>query len=424
MDIRKVAVAQINPAPYNPRVDLRPGDTEYEKLKSSIVSFGYVEPLVWNERTKTLVSGHQRLKILLEQGMSEVEVSVVDLPEDKEKALNIALNKIRGDWDDGKLAALLDDLQKLPDFNVGMSGFDLTEISELFDSQQKLRNDDEFDAEAVIGSIKEPVTQAGDLIILGKHRILCGDSSNPDDLKRLFGDEKACIAHTDPPYNVNYYGGNRPNPEARPKRSKNWERIYSDNMTQADYEVWIKKVLTNMSSYLSKGAPVYIWNGHRQFGPMHQILDGLGFNVAAVITWAKPNFAISYADYNQQTEFCLYGWQKDQGPHKWYGPTNESTLWEINRDLSKNYQHPTQKPIALAQRALKNSSVRDEIVLDLFLGSGSTLIGAESVNRRCYGIEIDPKYCDVVVRRYISFVGIDNVNADLKSKYMKGVGNE
>jgi len=424
MRIQKVAVSEINPAPYNPREDLRPGDPEYEKLKSSMVSFGYVEPLVWNERTKTLVSGHQRLKILIEQRVSEVEVSVVDLPEDKEKALNIALNKIRGDWDEEKLAELLAGLQKLPDFDVAMTGFDLTEISGLFDRQQKLRDDDGFDSQAVIDSIQEPVTKKGDLIVLGKHRVLCGDSSNPDDLKLLFGDEHASIVHTDPPFNVNYNGGARPNPETRPKKSKKWERIYSDNMTQSDYEAWIKKVLTNMSHYLCNGAPCYIWNGHRQFGPMHQILDSLGFNVAAVITWAKPSFAISYADYNQQTEFCLYGWQKDQGAHKWYGPTNESTLWEINRDLTKNYQHPTQKPIALAQRALNNSSLRDDIVLDLFLGSGSTLIGAESMDRRCYGIEIDAKYCDAIVRRYISFVGIDNVSDEIKSNYMKGAGNE
>lgn len=420
MQIRKVAVSDINPAPYNPRIDLKPGDTEYEKLKSSIQTFGYVEPLVWNKRTKTLVSGHQRFKVLKEQGAQEIEVSVVNLSENKEKALNIALNKIQGRWDEEKLAELLESLQSIPDFDIGITGFETPEISELLDSQKEAIDDDDFDFDAAVESIEEPLTKRGDLIELGEHRILCGDSSSGDDLKLLLGDAKVQLLNTDPPYNVDYYGGNRPHNRARPKKTRQWERIYSDNMTQEKYEEWLKKIFSNVSGYLDEGAAIYVWNGHRQFGPMHYMLTELGFHVATVITWSKPHFAIGYADYNQQTEFCLYGWKNENGAHKWYGPTNESTLWEIKRDLTKNYQHPTQKPVAIPARAIKNSSVRDDIVLDLFLGSGSTLIGAETMGRKCYGIEIDPKYCDAIVQRYIAFAGQKSVTAEVLKKYAGG----
>lgn len=161
-----------------------------------------------------------------------------------------------------------------------------------------------------------------------------------------------------------------------------------------------------------------MWNGHKQFHAMYQILTGLGFHISCVITWAKPNFAIGYGDYNQQTEFCLYGWREGV-PHRWYGPTNETTLWESKRDPASQLCHPTQKPVALAQRAIRNSTLRDEVVLDLFAGSGSTLISAESLGRRCYCVEIDPRYCDVIVRRYIAFVGKDQASQEIRAHYVK-----
>lgn len=417
MKIKTIAISAINPAPYNPRVDLKPGDSEYEKLKKSLDNFGYVEPLVWNERTGTLISGHQRLKILQTQGLTEVEVSIVDLSPDKEKALNIALNKITGLWDNDKLAELLIDLQKLPDFDVGLTGFDNMEISSLLDNFDTNNNDDSFDFDATINSITTPITQVGDIVTLGRHKIICGDSSDPKVIAALLVDKKIQLLHTDPPYNVNYYGGNRPTADFRPKKHKVWEQIYNDDLSQVEYEDWLKTIISNVVNYMDLGAAFYIWNGHKQFGPMHKMLEELDCSISCVITWAKPNFAIGYGDYNQQTEFCLYGWKQDNGAHKWYGANNESTLWSINRDLTKNYLHPTQKPLAIPERAIKNSSVRDDLVIDLFLGSGSTLIAAEALGRVCYGVELDQKYCDGIVRRYINFVGIDNISEELRAKY-------
>jgi hypothetical protein len=157
-----------------------------------------------------------------------------------------------------------------------------------------------------------PITQPGELIELGPHRLLCGDSAKTEDLQRLLeGIHDVDLVFTDPPYNVAYYGGNRPTPRSRPKPSRQWKRIYHDNLSQEDYEAWLNPILQNMLSALAPGAPFYLWNGHRQFGPMHAMLTAAGAHISCVITWAKECFAIGYGDFNQQTEFCLYGWNAD-----------------------------------------------------------------------------------------------------------------
>ena len=423
MEVRRISISKISPALYNPRQDLGPGDPAYEKLRRSIDQFGLVEPLVWNKRSSNLVGGHQRYKILLERGVKTLDVVVVDLPPEKERALNVALNAIEGSWDQPKLAELLEGLTRLPDFDPTLTGFDLPEINALIAEalHADLEGKEEtFDTDAALDTEHPPVTQPGELIQLGRHRVLCGDSSAPGSLKALVGDERVDLLFTDPPYNVDYYGGNRPTPEkARPKRSRHWARIYSDNLDQKQYVEWLAAVLRSVCHFLVPGAAFYIWNGHRQFGPMHVMLEELGLKVSCVITWAKNTFAIGYGDYNQQTEFCLYGWlpHKNKGSHHWFGPTNESTLWEVKRDPTKSYQHPTQKPLELAERAMRNSTRPGQLILDTFLGSGSTLIAAERTGRRCYGVEIDPHYVDVVTRRYIAFVGADAVEPQLAQRY-------
>lgn len=405
MNIQNVSIDKINPAAYNPRVDLQPGDKDYEKLKKSIDTFGYVEPLVWNSRTGNLVGGHQRLKVLIEQGSTEVEVSVVDLDLVKEKALNLALNKIQGDWDRDKLGHLLEELTKLDGFDMGTTGFDPGEISQALDWLVEDEEDNpEFDENAVA------ITVTGDLIELGPHRILCGDSTKKDDIDRLLAGNKVGLLFTDPPYNVNY-GGDKAG------SGDNWEKIANDNMPQDEYEKWLKQVLTNAIAVLDEGAAVYIWNGSRQFGPMYEMLLDLKMRVSAVITWAKEAFALGWSDYKQQTEFCLYGWKEKGGTHKWYGQENESTLWKVNRDSTLKYIHPTQKPIAVATRGIRNSSKRGDIVLDLFLGSGTTLIAAGILQRRCYGIEMDPRYCDAIIKRYVQRFGRERVSEAILKKY-------
>lgn len=427
MHIESLPIDQLLPASYNPRLDLQPGNPDYDKLQRSLEEFGVVEPLVWNRRTGHLVGGHQRLKILQARGERFVDVSVVELAPQRERALNVALNKIAGDWDERKLADLLTGLSEIPDFDVGLTGFDAGEITNLLDRLADLDREDEFDLADALDAFEgqSPVTQPGEVIALGAHRLMCGDSTDAEHVLRLMDGAQADLIFTDPPYNVDYLGGQRPAPhKARPKRSRQWRRIYMDDLTQEDYEAWLGQVMDRVFTVMAPGAAFYIWNGHRQFGPMHAMLSHGGAHVSCVIVWAKESFAIGYGDYSQQTEFCLYGWRQhkkgDSVAHRWYGPTNESTLWRIHRDRTRDYRHPTQKPLALAERAIHNSSRRGDVILDLFLGSGSTLIAADRLGRRCRGMEIDPRYCDAIVRRYLQHVGVDNADRALVERY--GVG--
>lgn len=317
-----------------------------------------------------------------------------------------------------KLSVLVDELTKIPDFNIESIGFSPSEISQLFDRYLEPKDADDFDFEGALNSIKEPVTKKGDLIELGSHRILCDDSSNPENLKLLLADQQVSLLNTDFPYNVDYYGGNRPHAKGRPKKSRQWERIYSDNMQQDEYEAWMRKVLEGVKAHLKPGVAIYIWQGHRQIPPTYQILLELGFHISSIVCWLKESAAISYGDYSFRTEHALYGWLEGAS-HYFAGKPGECNVWEVKRDLTKNYQHPTQKPVELAQRAISNSSQRKDIVLDTFLGSGSSLIAAESLDRYCYGLEIDSRYCDVIVKRYIAYVGKDKVPSDLVKRYMK-----
>jgi ParB-like chromosome segregation protein Spo0J len=232
MHIESIPIERINPAAYNPRIDLQPGDPDYDRLQRSMDEFGFVEPLVWNRRTGNLVGGHQRLKILAAQGAGRVDVSVVDLPPEREQALNVALNKIGGDWDERKLADLLTGLAEIPDFDVSLTGFDSTEITHLLDKLEALGDEDDFDLGDALEAAesKPPVTAPGELLELGRHRLLCGDAAKSEDVERLLEGARADLVFTDPPYNVNYYGGNRPTPRARPKPARSWARIYMDDL--------------------------------------------------------------------------------------------------------------------------------------------------------------------------------------------------
>lgn len=418
--IQKIPVSKIIPNPNNPRITLTPKDPEYRQIKKSLKVHGYVQPLIWNERSGYLVSGHQRFSVMLAEGVQEIEVVVVNLDTQQERNLMVALNKITGRWNNERLAAMLNEVTKIPNFDYESIGFTMPEISQILDRYGEQKDADDFDFDATLESIKDPITRKGDVIVLGPHRILCGDSSNQEDIKTLMGNEKADILDSDFPYNVNYGGGNEPNPNTRPKKSRKWPQIYSDNMPQVEYEEFMKTVLTLIKQHLKPGAAIYIWQGLRQFPPMYQMLFDLDFHISCFLCWLKESAAITYADYCYRTEQCLYGWLKG-APHYWAGKPGESNVWEVKRDPTKSYLHPTQKPVQLAQRALQNSSKIGDIVLDTFLGSGSVLIGAESTGRRCFGLELSEMYCDVIVRRYIAYVGKDRVSQEILSKYCKEV---
>jgi len=423
MRIETINLNDFTDHPDNPRVEYQEGDPPFEAVSKSIDEYDFLQPLIVNIRTKRIIAGHLRRRVLKAKGIDTVEAVIVDFDEVKERSAVIAFNKISGSWDFAKLASVLDELSKVPSFDVGLTGFETSEISQLLDRYAEPKDADGFDFKAAVDSIQEPITKRGDLIELGPHRVLCGDSSNPEDFKKLMGDEKADLLDCDFPYNVSYMQkNNHPSINTRPKKSRKWPQIYSDNMPQPEYETWMKKVLTITKQYLKPGAAIYIWQGLRQFPPMYQILLDLDFHISCFLVWLKESAAITYADYCYRTEQCLYGWLNG-APHYWAGKPGESNVFEVRRDTTKNYIHPTQKPVELAVRAIQNSSKRDGIILDTFLGSAPVLIACENLGRRCYGLELDPRYCDAIVRRYIAFVGIDKVSEKIRKKYLQEVTN-
>ena len=238
MIIERKNTADLLPAEYNPRKDLQPGDAEYEKLKRSIEQFGYVEPVIWNSKTGRVVGGHQRLKVLQDMGITEVECVVVEMDEDKEKALNIALNKISGEWDKDKLALLITDLQAT-DFDVSLTGFEAEELSDLFaETGKKEGKDDKFDLNAALEQAS--FVQRGDMWYVGRHRLYCADATNPDDVSTLMDGKRANLVLTDPPYGVSF-------------KSSTGLTIKNDSIKDEEFYDFLVKAFTNMANSLEPG---------------------------------------------------------------------------------------------------------------------------------------------------------------------------
>lgn len=387
MVIERKHTADLIPADYNPRKDLKPGDAEYEKLKRSIEQFGYVEPVIWNKTTGFVVGGHQRLKVLLDMGITEVECVVVEMDAEKEKALNIALNKISGEWDKDKLVLLIADLQGA-DFDVSLTGFEPAEIDSLFkDAQQSKVKDDDFDVEA---ELKAPViTKAGDVWTLGRHRLVCGDSTKVETFALLMGDRKANLVVTDPPYNVNYEGSAG--------------KIKNDNMADDAFYQFLLAAFQNTEAAMADDASIYVFHADTEGLNFRRAFADAGFRLSGTCIWKKQSLVLGRSPYQWQHEPILFGWKK-KGKHQWYTGRKESTIWEFDKP-KKNGDHPTMKPIPLLAYPIMNSSMSNTLVLDPFGGSGSTLIACEQTDRSCCTIELDEKFCDVIVKRYIEQVG-------------------
>lgn len=410
MVIERKHTADLIPADYNPRKDLKPGDAEYEKLKRSIEQFGYVEPVIWNKTTGFVVGGHQRLKVLLDMGITEVECVVVEMDAEKEKALNIALNKISGEWDKDKLALLISDLQGA-DFDVSLTGFEPAEIDSLFkDAQQSKVKDDDFDVEA---ELKEPpFTKTGDVWTLGRHRLVCGDSTKAETFALLMGDRKANLVITDPPYNVNYEGSAG--------------KIQNDNMADDAFYQFLLAAFQNTEAVMADDASIYVFHADTEGLNFRRAFADAGFRLSGTCIWKKQSLVLGRSPYQWQHEPILFGWKK-KGKHQWYTGRKESTIWEFDKP-KKNGDHPTMKPIPLLAYPIMNSSMSSTLVLDPFGGSGSTLIACEQTDRSCCMIELDEKFCDVVVKRYIEQVGsADGVSVQrdgLSYRYDELMGEE
>ncbi len=425
MQIEKRAVADLKAAEYNPRKDLKPGDAEYEKLKRSIQEFGYVEPVIWNKRTGVVVGGHQRLKVMKDLGYTEVDCVVVDLDEAKEKALNIALNKISGEWDNDLLASLLKDLDG-SGYDITLTGFDLAEAQELFGSgSMENVHEDDFDAESALDAVTEPKTKTGDLWILGQHRLLCGDCTQNEDVSKVLDGQIADIMVTDPPYNVDYGSAVRGKHESQ---SRQGSVIANDNLSDDEFYQFLLAFYKAAEKGLKKGAAVYVFHSTKETVNFTKAMENAGLKCAQTLVWYKNHFTLGRQDYQWIHEPILYGWKEGAGHYF----IDDRSLPTVNEELrlnlrkmskvelvelvekildlpstvikdnkpSKSPDHPTMKPITLCAKLIYNSSHEGDTVYEPFGGSGSTLIASEQLNRKCCAIELEPKYCDVIVRRY------------------------
>ena len=392
MQWKTLSVDELRPAAYNPRKKLKAGDKEYEKIKNSILEFGYVEPIIVNY-DMTVIGGHQRLTVLKDLGYTEVQCVEVHIEdENKVKALNIALNKITGAWNEQLLADLIVDLQTA-NFNTDFTGFEAPEIEQLFSKvHNKDIKEDNFDVEAELQ--KPTMSQAGDVWILGRHRLVCGDSTLPETYTKLMDGKRANLVLTDPPYNVDV--------------EETAGKIKNDNMSDEDFYKFLFAMFVNVEQNMERDASIYVFHADSKGLTFRQAFHDAGFYLSGCCIWKKNALVLGRSPYQWQHEPCLFGW-KVGGKHQWYSDRKQTTIWEYDRPKSSK-EHPTMKPVALMAYPIQNSCMSNCIVLDPFLGSGSTLIACEETNRICYGIELDEKFVDVIVRRYIEYVdGSDGV---------------
>lgn len=387
MEWKTLSVDALRPAAYNPRKKLKAGDKEYEKIKNSILEFGYVEPIIVNY-DMTVIGGHQRLTVLKDLGYTGVQCVVVHIEDEhKVKALNIALNKITGAWNEQLLADLLVDLQSV-DFNTDLTGFEAPEIEQLFSKvHNKDIKEDDFDVEEELKN--PPISQKGDIWLLGRHRVICGDSTLPEIYTKLMEGRRANLVLTDPPYNVNV--------------EETAGKIQNDNMPDEDFYKFLFAAFVNMEQNMENDASIYVFHADSKGLIFRQAFHDAGFYLSGCCIWKKNALVLGRSPYQWQHEPCLFGW-KVGGKHQWYSDRKQTTIWEYDRPKSSK-DHPTMKPVALMAYPIQNSCMSNCIVLDPFLGSGSTLIACEETGRICYGVELDEKFCDVIVKRYLEKAG-------------------
>lgn len=385
-DMKLVPIQELVPYVNNARTH---SPAQITKLRSSLREFGFVNPIIV-DRDYSVIAGHGRLIAAKEEGFSEVPCVFVDyLTEAQKKAYIIADNRYAEDagWDEELLRLEIESLQGM-EFNVELLGFEPAELNKLMTNDDDIQEDD-FDVDAELQ--KPALTQTGDVWLLGKHRLVCGDSTKPETYKGLMDGKKANLVVTDPPYNVNYEGSAG--------------KIKNDNMGNEAFYTFLFDAFTSMEEVMAQDASIYVFHADTEGLNFRKAFDDAGFYLSGTCIWKKQSLVLGRSPYQWQHEPILFGWKK-KGKHMWYSDRKQSTIWEYDKP-KKNGDHPTMKPIALIANPITNSSMTGCIVLDPFGGSGSTLIACEQTDRICHTIELDEKFCDVIVKRFIEQVGSD-----------------
>ena len=357
------------------------------KLRASLREFGFINPVII-DRDFNVIAGHGRILAAKEEGIKEVPCVFADhLTEAQKKAYIIADNRMAMDagWDEELLRVEIESLQGM-DFDPLLTGFDEKELAALFDDGIEAKEDD-FDVDAELE--KPCFSRLGDVWTLGRHRLVCGDSTKPETYTMLMGETKANLVITDPPYNVNYEGSAG--------------KIKNDNMAGEKFYEFLLAAFKNMESVMATDASIYVFHADTEGLNFRRAFADAGFYLSGCCLWKKQSLVLGRSPYQWQHEPVLYGWKKN-GKHQWYTGRKETTIWEFDKP-KKNGDHPTMKPIPLLAYPIGNSSMANSVVLDPFGGSGSTLIACEQTDRICRTIELDEKFCDVIVNRYIEQVG-------------------
>ena len=396
MTIEEVDIDLLRPDPANPR---RISDEQLEALTRSLKEYGFVQPVLARREDNVVIGGHQRLLAARRLGYKTVPVTFLDLTPEQARLLNLSLNKISGEWDNELLARMLADLKPVEDIDLSLTGFSEDELLKLLkslDLRDKKDRIESFDLDAALEAARAaPRAQQGEIWLLGDNRLMCGDSTNGEDVGRLLDGKKAAMCFTDPPYGVSLgdHGGQQ--------RGQRRRRIQNDSLPPEQWETfvrgWARSLLANVDGSL------YVCMSTKEWPLVSRVLDEEGAHWSDTIIWAKDRFVLGRADYQRQYEPIWFGWREGVS-HHWCGDRDQGDVWRIERP-SASEAHPTMKPLALVERAIENSSRPGDRVLDLFLGSGSTLIAAERTGRVCYGIELDPYYASVAIARFEAFSG-------------------
>ncbi len=404
LSVVHMPIDDLRPDPANPR---RISDSELDSLTRSMRRFGFVDPVIARREDKTVIGGHQRLLAARRLGLASVPVIFVDLSAEQARLLNLALNKISGSWDEELLARLLSELDATPDIDVSLSGFDDDEVAKLLrslDAQDKRERIEHFDPEAALAAAKaDTVAQPGDIWKLGDHRLLCGDSTDLADVGRLFGDERASLMATDPPYLVDYRGGSHPASRSNkgdPNRDKHWDDYHDPESSVEFYFKFLSAGLAHLASH----SAVYQWHAHRRQALVEEAWIKAGLLVHQQIIWCKARGVLTHSFYLWRHEPCFVGWVEGKMPKR-KPPSNVSTIWNVDQRFESFGVHPTQKPVELFIRPIEYHTEPGDIVYEPFSGSGTQIIAAERTGRICYAIEQEPAYVDVAVRRWEAFTG-------------------
>lgn len=383
MIVRDFDINNIRPYKNNPRKN----DQAVNVVLNSIQQFGFKVPIVIDKNNE-IVCGHTRYKAALKLGIRKVPCLIADdLTEEQIKAFRLVDNKTAefAEWDIDLLKVELEELGEL-DLNFSMAdfGFELEHSSEI--------EEDDFDVDQAVAEIETPTTKRGDIWVLGRHRLLCGDSTSRDDVFKLMNGQQADLVLTDPPYNVDYEGA-----------TKEKLKIQNDKMKDKEFLQFLVDAFTQMYEHSKKGAAIYVFHADSEGYNFRSAFKLAGYSLRQCLVWVKNTMVLGRQDYQWQHEPILYGW-KEGASHAWYSDRKQTTLIKFDKPL-RNAEHPTMKPIGLCGYFIGNSSKEDDLVFDPFGGSGSTLLACEQTGRSCYSLELDPKYCDVIIKRWEEFTG-------------------